>query len=60
MRDAQCQLSDDNDRGEGKLPAAAREQAPQIRGPGEVKHCRDHDGGKRRVRHDLEQRRQQN
>ena len=39
---------------------AAGEQVAQIAGLGEVQHCRDDDGGKRRVRHAPEQRRQQN
>ena len=48
-----------DDRGESKLPAAAGEQVAQITGLREVQHCRDDDGGKRRVRHAPEQRRQQ-
>jgi hypothetical protein len=44
----------------GKFPTVAGEQVAQIAGLGEVKHCCDHDGGKRRVRHAPEQRRQQN
>ena len=59
MRDTQCQLSGDNDRGKSKLPTAAGEQVAQVLWLGEVQHCCDHDGGKRRVRHCPEQRCQQ-
>src|SRR5262245_50310772 len=39
---------------------ASGEQLAQVAGFGEMKHCSDHDGGKRRMRHPLEQGSQQN
>jgi hypothetical protein len=58
LQDTQRQLSGDDDRGDSKLPTTAGEQVAQVAGLGEVEHRCDHDGGKRRVRHAPEQRRQ--
>ena len=52
--DAQCQLGGDHDCRKDKFPAAAGKQLAQIIGPGEVKHCGDHDRSERGMRHAAE------